>query len=238
MKRYLTNLVIIALGSLIFYLPNVKITTQQLNSPVFALADTKDHSANSTNSTTSTVAQNKATTVNSDPPAVSNTSATPNAVSTASTTATTASSVTPTFNPNDPSTWPTCPTGDIVWASNGTCHPPAVNTDVSSSSVTETNTTVVNYASGCSTYASDFEQYSWDSSIAMAICMAESGGNPDAVSPTNDYGLMQIHDGLDIYGTQIYDPSFNISIAYQKYVDQGWHAWTTYTTGAFERYMN
>ena len=30
--------------------------------------------------------------------------------------------------------------------------------------------------------------------MAAAIALAESGGNPGAVSPTQDYGLWQIHD--------------------------------------------
>jgi hypothetical protein len=55
-----------------------------------------------------------------------------------------------------------------------------------------------------------------------AVCLAgyESTGEPghfklDAVSPTNDYGLFQIHDGLQTYGRRIYGLVFNTSIAYK-----------------------
>jgi hypothetical protein len=94
------------------------------------------------------------------------------------------------------------------------------------------------YASGCSNYEPTFAQYGWNVSVAMAICEAESSGNPNAVSQTNDYGLMQIHDGLALYGDKIYDPYFNISIAYIKYQTQGWEAWSTYLNGAYLKYEN
>lgn len=90
----------------------------------------------------------------------------------------------------------------------------------------------------CTAYASLFAQYAWDSQTAMAICQAESGGNPNAVSPTDDYGLMQINHGLEIYGDKIYDPAFNISIAYSaKFANSGWRPWSVYNSGAYLRYM-
>ena len=97
--------------------------------------------------------------------------------------------------------------------------------------------TPVVYASGCSSYAPTFSQYGWNVSVAMAICQAESSGNPNAVSTTDDYGLMQIHDGLALYGSKIFDPYFNISIAYIKYQTQGWEAWSTYNSGAYAEYL-
>lgn len=97
--------------------------------------------------------------------------------------------------------------------------------------------TSTTYAHGCNTYRSIFTQYSWDVDIALAICQAESSGNPYAYSSTQDAGLMQIHDGLILYGSQIYNPSFNISKAYQKYQSQGWHAWTTYNRGYYLKYL-
>lgn len=94
------------------------------------------------------------------------------------------------------------------------------------------------YANGCSTYDSLFRQYAWDARVAEAICVAESGGNPYAVSNprlnydgVSDYGLMQIH------GEEILNPSANIARAHQKYVIQGWHAWSTYTSGAYLRFL-
>lgn len=94
------------------------------------------------------------------------------------------------------------------------------------------------YASGCSTYDSIFRLYAWNVSVAEAICEAESGGNPYAVSNpslnydgVSDYGLMQIH------GEDIIDPSANIARAHQKYISQGWRAWTTYRTGAYISFL-
>ncbi len=98
--------------------------------------------------------------------------------------------------------------------------------------------TEASYATGCSTYDSIFRQYAWDVRTAEAICMAESGGNPYAVSNprlnydgVSDYGLMQIH------AEAIYNPSANIARAHQKYLTQGWYAWSTYTSGAYYRYL-
>jgi len=121
---------------------------------------------------------------------------------------------------------------------------PLVKADVSTKSKKKLATPVPKpevietaYASGCMTYDSIFRQYAWNVSVAEAICQAESGGNPYAYSSTQDAGLMQIHDGLYLYGSQIYNPSFNISKAYQKYQSQGWYAWTTYNIGAYRQFL-
>lgn len=106
-----------------------------------------------------------------------------------------------------------------------------------STTVPKPQVTGITYASGCSTYDYVFRQYAWNVSVAEAICHAESGGNPYAVSATDDYGMMQIHDGLALYGSQIYNPSFNIQQAYGKYTRQGWEAWTTYNDGAYWRFL-
>jgi len=90
----------------------------------------------------------------------------------------------------------------------------------------------------CASYAPLFEQYSWNVHTAVAICQAESQGNPNAISPTNDYGLMQINNGLALYGTAIYDPAFNIKIAYTvKYLNSGWLPWTTFTSQRYLKYL-
>jgi len=62
---------------------------------------------------------------------------------------------------------------------------------------------------------------------ALKIMACESRGNPNAVSRTNDHGLMQIHKGLAIHGQKIYDPEFNIQLAYNNYYKtRGWQPWT------------
>jgi hypothetical protein len=83
----------------------------------------------------------------------------------------------------------------------------------------------------CYAYDALFRQYPWDVTTAEAICQAESGGNPYAVSATNDYGLMQLHN------EPILDPAQNIAAAYRKYEAQGWGAWTTYNTGRYEQFL-
>lgn len=92
------------------------------------------------------------------------------------------------------------------------------------------------YSTGCNAYAELIDQYPWNHATAEAICQAESGGNPEAISPLNndglrDYGLFQIH------GEEILDPAANVARAYQKYVDQGWYAWTTFTSGKYLSFM-
>lgn len=85
--------------------------------------------------------------------------------------------------------------------------------------------------SDCRSYDALFRQYSWNVPVAEAICQAESGGNPDAVSRTNDYGLMQLHD------MRIFDPAQNVAAAYRKYQSQGWRAWTTYISGKYLHFL-
>ena len=94
-------------------------------------------------------------------------------------------------------------------------------------------------ASGCGQYRALFAQYSWNVDTAVAICQAESGGNPEAVSNASinydhvsDYGLMQLH------GVDITDPAANVAYAYyHKYLTQGWGAWSTYTSGRYARFL-
>lgn len=89
------------------------------------------------------------------------------------------------------------------------------------------------YARGgsCESYRGLVAQYSWNVNIALAIMRAESGCNPNAVSPTNDHGLMQLH------GQAVYDPAANIAIAYAKYAARGWQPWTAYNTGSYLRFL-
>jgi hypothetical protein len=61
----------------------------------------------------------------------------------------------------------------------------------------------------------------------LKVMACESGGNPNASSPTNDHGLMQINKGLAMYGQQIYNPEFNIRLAYTNYyARRGWQPWS------------
>ena len=91
----------------------------------------------------------------------------------------------------------------------------------------------------CAAYASLFEQYDWNVHTAVAICEAESTGQPNIVSNGEinpdglpDYGLMQLHD------IAILDPAQNISYAYyHKYLTQGWSAWSTYNNEKYLQFL-
>ena len=67
---------------------------------------------------------------------------------------------------------------------------------------------------------------------AAEIAMAESGGNPNAISPTDDFGLWQINGSHGSMATL--NPLGNARSAV-SISDNGsdWGAWTTYTSGAY-----
>ena len=68
--------------------------------------------------------------------------------------------------------------------------------------------------------------------MAASIAMAESGGNPSAISPTNDYGLWQINVSHGALATL--NPMGNAAAAVSISGNGGnWGPWTTYTTGAY-----
>lgn len=94
---------------------------------------------------------------------------------------------------------------------------------------------------GCDSYRNTFAEYSWDVNTAIAICKAESNGNTNAISPTQDRGLMQINsihaDMVNGNLDALYDPSTNISVAARIYGGRGWSAWSTYLNGSYLRYL-
>lgn len=90
-------------------------------------------------------------------------------------------------------------------------------------------------AGNCENYRSLVSQYGWNVSVALAISRAESNCNPNATSGLNydglrDFGLFQIH------GEAIYDPAANVARAYQKYISQGWGAWSVCNSGKVSCY--
>lgn len=88
--------------------------------------------------------------------------------------------------------------------------------------------------------------------VMAAIAMAESGGNPrahNAIPPDNSYGLWQINMLGSMgparrkqYGIssndQLYDPATNARAAAKILSGQGPGAWSTYTSGAYKKYLN
>ena len=69
--------------------------------------------------------------------------------------------------------------------------------------------------------------------MAAEIATAESGGNPYAVSPTDDIGLWQIN--LPSWGSEAStNPVVNARAAVSISDDgTNWGPWTTYTSGAY-----
>jgi len=82
-----------------------------------------------------------------------------------------------------------------------------------------------------------------EATILTAIAMAESGGNPGAVNPTDNdgtqtsWGLFQISDGTHRVLPGWNDPAKNVQMALGKLRSQGLRAWGTYTSGAYRQYL-
>jgi hypothetical protein len=78
--------------------------------------------------------------------------------------------------------------------------------------------------------------------VAAAIAEAESGGNPDALNPTDNngaqssYGLGQISNGTHVPPAANWaDPAVNAQLAVAKYqAAGGFWPWGTYTSGAYK----
>jgi LysM repeat protein len=71
-----------------------------------------------------------------------------------------------------------------------------------------------------------------DAVMAAEIAMAESGGNPNAISPTNDYGLWQINASNGSLATLSPSGSAHSAVVLSSN-GANWGPWTTYTSGAY-----
>jgi LysM repeat protein len=71
-----------------------------------------------------------------------------------------------------------------------------------------------------------------EAGMAASIAMAESGGNPNAISPTDDFGLWQINasHGAEATLNPLGNAEAAVSISGNG---SNWGAWTTYTSGAY-----
>lgn len=89
--------------------------------------------------------------------------------------------------------------------------------------------------------------------IAVAVAIAESGGNPqshNALPPDNSYGLWQINmlgsmgpERRSRYGLKsnedLYDPTVNARVAFSlSNGGSNWKPWTTYTRGTYLLYLS
>jgi hypothetical protein len=87
--------------------------------------------------------------------------------------------------------------------------------------------------------------------IAVAVALAESGGNPNShnsTPPDDSYGLWQINM-LGSLGparrkqfgissnSQLFDPATNAKAAHMIWQGSGWNAWTTYTKETYKQFL-
>jgi hypothetical protein len=84
--------------------------------------------------------------------------------------------------------------------------------------------------------------FDWDTRIAYAVCMGESGGNVNAANWSDghngckgSFGLMQI---ACIHGaTPETTPEQNMQMAYNIYKRSGWNPWGAYLNGSYQRWL-
>lgn len=88
-----------------------------------------------------------------------------------------------------------------------------------------------------------------DSSVAAAIAMAESGGDPNAYNPETQagapegkgsYGLWQIylHAHPEYEGIDLTDPQTNAEKAYEIYSKAGgFTPWSTFKSGVYQQFV-
>ena len=74
---------------------------------------------------------------------------------------------------------------------------------------------------------------------AVAVCLAESNGETEAVSTTGDFGLWQINQAAHPTMSNLRDPTTNAQDAVQIWKDAGnsWSPWTTFKNGTYLIYM-
>jgi len=113
-------------------------------------------------------------------------------------------------------------------------------TSSSTPSTTDSTVAVQSTPAAQGSYSCSALEQLWDSAggnpsdavMAAEIAMAESGGNPNAISPTDDYGLWQINASNGSLATL--DPFANAKSAIILSGNgTNWSPWTTYTSGAY-----
>lgn len=87
-------------------------------------------------------------------------------------------------------------------------------------------------------YEEIISKYDWPDDIAIKVATAESGLNPKAVNPEwhrdcqGSFGLFQmacIHYKEN--PNALYDPEFNVAMAYQLWKEEGWEPWSVCKNG-------
>ena len=77
--------------------------------------------------------------------------------------------------------------------------------------------------------------------IAIAVALAESGGNPQAVGDGGtSYGLWQIHWTVhpEFDKAQLFDPLYNANAAFAIFSSKGnFSDWSTYNSGTYQQFV-
>jgi hypothetical protein len=80
-----------------------------------------------------------------------------------------------------------------------------------------------------------------DADLAASVALAESGGVTNAVGDSgHSLGLWQINipSHPEVDPAQLFDPTYNARAALQiSRNGTNWNPWTTYRTGAYQKYM-
>ena len=89
-------------------------------------------------------------------------------------------------------------------------------------------------------------KYDWNTTIAKAVCLAESRGDSQAVGDLRviggiyapSYGLMQIRalEGRP-NAEKLLDPEFNMQYAYELWSRQGWSPWSAYNNETYKKHL-
>ena len=69
-------------------------------------------------------------------------------------------------------------------------------------------------------------QYHWPCAVAVWVAWCESRFQADAYSAAGPYrGLFQVWDAHAAEPARLYDPAYNISLAYELWSRRGWQPW-------------
>jgi len=68
---------------------------------------------------------------------------------------------------------------------------------------------------------------------AVAVMLAESSGNPDAIGPYGEKGLFQLMSAPSCWR----DTLCNVRAAAALWRERGWEPWTTYTSGRYKAFL-
>lgn len=104
---------------------------------------------------------------------------------------------------------------------------------------------------GLAVYAKNAGFSGTDLVTAVAVALAESGGNPDAYNPEvaagapenmGSYGLWQIYLNVhpEFQGLNLFDPQTNANAAYQVYRAAGnsFRPWSTFNSNAYQAHLD